>query len=93
MSITVNFNDNANCNVYHAPNQNYSYAVVKPHCSLSAIDASNAHLKCVVAMVNGLLVDPNYENDSHLIDSLHAISLNVGLALDMVNLANVKNSP
>lgn len=88
MTVTVNFNDNASYNVYNAPSQNYSYANVKPHCKLSAMDASNAHLKGVSAMIDGLLLDPDYTDDEHLMSLLHAMSLNIGLALDMVNAIN-----
>ena len=79
------FSGNATCVINQAPEKgNYDYGTVKPHNRLSAIDANYAHLTGIDAMAASVISDPSYEDDSHLLCLMQAISLNARIALDMM---------
>lgn len=79
------FTGNATCIINQEPDKgNYEFASIRPHNQLSAIDANYAHLTGIAAMANSIISDPNYEDDSHLLSLVQAISLNAGIALDML---------
>ena len=70
------FTGNATCVINQAPEKgNYEFGSIHPHSQLSAIDANHAHLTGIVAMASSIISDPEYQQDSHLLSLVQALSL------------------